>query len=403
MTMKTYIVGGAVRDFLLGRPVKDYDYVVTGATPQDMLDAGFQQVGADFPVFLHPDTKDEYALARTERKTAAGYHGFDVNFDPSVTIEDDLSRRDLTINAMAVAVDDWETYRFTLDHQLLVDPFDGFGDLNRQRLHVVGKNFDTYSEQENQTFHTAFSEDPVRILRTARFQARYGFAQSRETTVAVMRMVNDGEVDALVPERVWAETVKAIGEQRDPLDFFFFLEFHDCRKKLFKQLNLTDALMYHFDHVEYMSTHERMAMLTVGFKNVNQVGAFFDKLKAPKDYKTLAQAVHRLAKLVNVARSRADDDNKTPILTAVDVVDTMALVNDWDARLALQVVTAMDSNYVHDDHQSNIEFVKNAQSRLDVTFADLTTDQQATLKGKDIGDAIRDIKVVRVQELLDES
>ena len=373
--MRTYIVGGAVRDFLLGRPVKDYDYVVTGATPQEMLDAGFKQVGADFPVFLHPDTNDEYALARTERKTAAGYHGFEVNFDPTVTIEDDLSRRDLTINAMAVAVEDWERYKFTLDHQLLVDPFNGFTDLMNNRLHVVSD---------------AFAEDPVRILRTARFQARYGFAQTRETTVAVMQMVKAGEVDALVPERVWAETVKAIGEKRDPLDFFFFLEFHDCRKILFKQLNLTDALMYHFDHVQYMSTQERMAMLTVGFKNVDQVGAFYDKLKAPKEYKALAQAVHRFAKLVNVERKK---------LTAADIVDTVAMVQDFDVRLALQVVAAMDAGYVHADHLSNTEFVKDAYSRLDVAFADLTADQQATLKGKQIGDAIRDIKVARVQAM----
>ena len=170
--MRTYIVGGAVRDFLLGRPVHDLDFVVTGATPQEMLDQGFTQVGADFPVFLHPDSKDEYALARTERKTAAGYHGFEVCFDPSVTIEDDLSRRDLTINAMAVAVDDWMDYRMTLDHQLLVDPFNGFTDLNRNRLHVIGEYIETYSEQEPETFVTAFAEDPVRILRTARFQAR---------------------------------------------------------------------------------------------------------------------------------------------------------------------------------------------------------------------------------------
>jgi len=374
--MRTYIVGGAVRDYLLGRQVKDYDYVVTGATPQEMLDAGFKQVGADFPVFLHPETNDEYALARTERKTAAGYHGFEVNFDPTVTIEDDLSRRDLTINAMAVAVDDWETYKFNLDHQLLVDPFNGYTDLMNNRLHVVSD---------------AFAEDPVRILRTARFQARYGFAQTRETTVAVMQMVKAGEVDALVPERVWAETVKAIGEKRDPLDFFFFLEFHDCRKKLFKQLNLTDALIHHFDHVQYMSTQERMAMLTVGFKNVDQVGAFFDKLKAPKEYKALAQAAHRFAKLVGVARKD---------LTAEAVVDTVALVQDFDVRLALQVVAAMDSGYVHDDHQSNTEFVKDAYSRLDVSFADLTADQQDTLKGKAIGDALRDIKVARVQTML---
>ena len=392
--MRTYIVGGAVRDFLLGRQVKDYDYVVTGATPQEMLDAGFKQVGADFPVFLHPDTNDEYALARTERKTAAGYHGFEVNFDPTVTIEDDLSRRDLTINAMAVAVDDWETYKFTLDHQLLVDPFNGFTDLMNSRLHVIGEYLDTYSEQENKAldnYDTKFSEDPVRILRTARFQARYGFAQSLETTRAVMAMVQAGEVDALVPERVWTETVKAIGEKRDPLDYFFFLDFHDCRKQWFKQLNLTDALMYHFDHVQYMSTQERMAMLTVGFKNADQVGAFFDKLKAPKEYKALAQAVHRFAKLVNVERKK---------LTAADVVDTVAMVQDFDVRLALQVVAAMDAGYVHADHLSNTEFVKDAYSRLDVAFADLTADQQATLKGKQIGDAIRDIKVARVEAML---
>ena len=227
MTMKTYIVGGAVRDFLLDRPVHDYDYVVTGATPQDMLDAGYKQVGADFPVFLHPDTNDEYALARTERKTAAGYHGFDVNFDPTVTIQDDLSRRDLTINAMAVGVDDWDAFKATRDLQFLVDPFSGLADLIDRKLQVVRKLHDTYSEQENLTYGISkFSEDPVRILRTARFQARYGFAQTRETTVAVMTMVAAGEVDALVAERVWTETVKAIAEKRDPLDYFFFLEFH---------------------------------------------------------------------------------------------------------------------------------------------------------------------------------
>jgi len=390
--MRTYIVGGAVRDFLLGRQVKDYDYVVTGATPQDMLDAGFTQVGADFPVFLHPDTKDEYALARTERKTAAGYHGFDVCFDPSVTIEDDLLRRDLTINAMAVAVDDWETYKFTLDHQLLVDPFNGFDDLNNSRLHVIGKYLDTYSEQENwplESFDTKFSEDPVRILRTARFQARYGFSQSVETTRAVMAMVHAGEVDALVPERVWTETVKAIGEKRDPLDFFFFLEFHDCRKKLFKQLNLTDALIHHFDHVRDMGTLQRMAMLTVGFKNVDQVGAFFDKLKAPKDYRTLAQATHRLAKLVNVDRKK---------LTADDIVDTLALTQQ-DTKLALATVRGMDAGFVNDDFMHNQDFVDAVARNVDVTFSDLTADQQATLKGKQIGDALRDIKVARVQAM----
>ena len=395
MTMKVYIVGGAVRDYLLGRSVKDLDYVVTGATPQDMLDAGFTQVGADFPVFLHPDTKDEYALARTERKTAAGYHGFEVNFDPSVTIEDDLSRRDLTINAMAVAVDDWMDYKMNLDYQLLVDPFGGYLDLDRCRLHVIGKHFDTYSEQENQTFHTAFSEDPVRILRAARFQARFGFAQSRETTVAIMAMVKAGEVDALVPERVWTETVKAIAEKRDPLDYFFFLEFHDCKKQWFKQLRLTDALMYNFDHVQYMPPTQRMAMLTVGFKNVDQVGAFFDKLKAPTNFKTLAQATHRLAKLAGTT------------LTADTVVDTLQLTGAFsndasDTAKGLHVAAAMDKDYVSDTFHYNVKLIQAILPVLaHVAFQDLTHEQRFSLKGKAIGDAIRDLRLTMVQAALD--
>ena len=376
--MRTYIVGGAVRDFLLGKPVKDFDYVVTGATPQEMLDAGFTQVGADFPVFLHPETKDEYALARTERKTAAGYHGFDVNFDPTVTIEDDLSRRDLTINAMAVAVDDWWDYKMKLDHQLLVDPFNGYNDVMAGRLHVVSD---------------AFSEDPVRILRTARFQARYGFAQTRETTVAIMKMVAAGEVDALVPERVWTETYKAVGERRDPLDYFFFLEFHDCRKPLFKQLNLTDALMYHFDNVGEMNTKQRMGMLTVGFKNADQVGSFFDKLKAPTDIKRHAQAVHRLAKLANTPWEK---------LTADVIVDTLALVHADDVKSAMTVVKGMHEDYVSEDFSDIAEGLGYAHPHLSaVGFKDLTADQQATLKGKAIGDALRDIKVEMIQGTMD--
>ena len=377
MAAKVYIVGGAVRDHLLGKPVKDFDYVVTGATPQEMLDQGYTQVGADFPVFLHPETKDEYALARTERKTAAGYHGFEVNFDPTVTIEDDLSRRDLTINAMAVAVDDWMDYKMKRDHQLLVDPFHGYDDLDRNRLHIVSD---------------AFAEDPVRILRTARFQARYGFAQSCATTVAIMQMVKAGEVDALVPERVWTETVKAIAERRDPLDYFFFLDFHDCRKQWFKNLNLTDQLMYNFDHVGDLNATQRMAMLTVGFKNVDQVGSFFDKLKAPTDFRRLAQATHRMAKLVDVARDK---------LTAADVVDTLALVHADDLVSTIKVVAAMDKGYVHADFHGNVLFVLSVrQSVADIGFKDLSADQQATLKGKAIGDALRDIKVALVEAKL---
>ena len=187
--MKIYRVGGAVRDRLLGRPSSDVDHVVVGATPEDMLREGFRPVGKDFPVFLHPQSNEEYALARTERKTAPGYHGFAFNADPSVTLEDDLARRDLTINAMA---EDAEGR--------LVDPYGGKRDLEARQLRHVSP---------------AFAEDPVRVLRVARFLARFaahGFAIAEETMTLMRGMVEAGEVDHLVPERVWAETRKALGE-----------------------------------------------------------------------------------------------------------------------------------------------------------------------------------------------
>ncbi len=187
--MKTYLVGGAVRDRLLGIAVKDRDYVVVGATPDDLLRAGYKPVGKDFPVFLHPQTHEEYALARTERKTGRGYHAFAFDTDPSVTLEDDLRRRDLTINAIAED-----------EYGALIDPFGGARDLEAKRLRHVSP---------------AFAEDPVRVLRVARFAARYadrGFRVAAETTALMRGMVADGEVDHLVPERVWAETQKALTE-----------------------------------------------------------------------------------------------------------------------------------------------------------------------------------------------
>jgi tRNA nucleotidyltransferase (CCA-adding enzyme) len=183
--MKTYAVGGCIRDDLLGLPVQDRDWVVVGATPQAMIDAGFLPVGKDFPVFLHPTTHEEHALARTERKTAAGYHGFVFHTDPSVTLEDDLARRDFTVNAMARG-----------DDGVLVDPFGGQRDLQDRVFRHVGP---------------AFAEDPVRILRLARFMARFAdFAVAPETMALCRSMVAAGEVDALVPERVWQELARGL-------------------------------------------------------------------------------------------------------------------------------------------------------------------------------------------------
>lgn len=211
--MEIYLVGGAVRDKLLGLEPLERDWVVVGATPEEMRARGFRQVGKDFPVFLHPETQEEYALARTERKTGPGYKGFEVHAAPDVTLEDDLRRRDLTINAMAEAPDG-----------TLIDPFGGQEDLRLGVLRHVSP---------------AFAEDPVRILRVARFAARYarwGFRVAHSTNKLMQRMVEAGEVDALVSERVWAELVRALGEER-PSRFFEVLRGCGALARIFPEID----------------------------------------------------------------------------------------------------------------------------------------------------------------------
>ncbi|PJD93762.1 MAG: multifunctional CCA addition/repair protein [Legionella sp.] len=188
--MKIYLVGGAVRDQLLGLPIKERDWVVVGAEPQALLKLGYQQVGRDFPVFLHPKTREEYALARKEKKRGSGYYGFECDANSYVTLEEDLARRDLTINAMAMDSDG-----------RLIDPYNGKKDLDARRLQHVSE---------------AFVEDPVRVLRIARFMARFeylGFEVAAETRVFMQRMVRDGELAHLVPERVWQEWQKSLLEK----------------------------------------------------------------------------------------------------------------------------------------------------------------------------------------------
>ncbi|MBS1201179.1 MAG: cca [Proteobacteria bacterium] len=200
--MEVYLVGGAVRDALLGLPVGERDWVVVGASPEDMEQRGYRAVGRDFPVFLHPETHEEYALARTERKVGRGYRGFEVHCAPDVTLEDDLRRRDLTINAMARDAGD-----------RLVDPYGGRADIEHKLLRHVSE---------------AFAEDPVRILRVARFAARFaplGFSVAPATVALMRSMVDSGEVDALVPERVWQETHKALTEPRPDA---FLAVLRDC-------------------------------------------------------------------------------------------------------------------------------------------------------------------------------
>ncbi|WP_028103122.1 CCA tRNA nucleotidyltransferase [Pseudoduganella violaceinigra] len=261
--MKTYVVGGAVRDELLGLPVQDHDHVVVGATPEDMVKAGFRPVGKDFPVFLHPQTQEEYALARTERKTAPGYKGFVFHTSSDVTLEEDLVRRDLTINAIARG-----------DDGALVDPHHGQQDIkNRIFRHVSG----------------AFAEDPVRILRLARFAARYpDFRVAPETNALMRRMVDEGEVDALVPERVWQEISRGLMEQKPSR---MLLALRDCGalSHIIPEIGDGHDVEPVIDRAagRELDLAERFAALTLAL-SVPQVEQACKRLKVPTECRDLA-------------------------------------------------------------------------------------------------------------------
>ena len=221
--MQVYLVGGAVRDYVLAREVTEHDYVVVGATPEQMLELGFSQVGADFPVFLHPKTHDEYALARTERKSGNGYLGFNVHADAAVTLEEDLIRRDLTINAMAIQVNGLFDNGFKqgkFDARDIIDPYGGLADIEQKKLRHVS---------------AAFAEDPVRVLRLARFASRYaplGFTVDESTAKLTSQIKAAGELNHLVAERVWSETSKALTQAWS--DIYF---------ETLYQLNVLDVIM----------------------------------------------------------------------------------------------------------------------------------------------------------------
>lgn len=273
--MKIYKVGGAVRDELLGKVVKDIDWVVVGATPDQLLSKGYLQVGKDFPVFLHPDTKEEYALARTERKSGHGYAGFEVLATPNVTLEDDLLRRDLTINAIAM---DGEGK--------IIDPYHGRQDLENKRLRHVS---------------AAFEDDPLRVLRLARFYARFydeGFQIAEETKTMVHRMVASGELSHLVPERIWLETQKALSEN-NPSQYFLILEELGALSVIFPQIAQCFKDRRHnadksFAYVtkasqKRLSMHLRVALLLSMFENGHDVQVFSQQYRLSSHEKVTAE------------------------------------------------------------------------------------------------------------------
>jgi tRNA nucleotidyltransferase (CCA-adding enzyme) len=282
--VKSYVVGGAVRDELLGLPVKDRDHVVVGATPEEMVRFGYKPVGKDFPVFLHPETHEEYALARTERKSGRGYKGFTVHAAPEVTLEDDLRRRDLTINAIAKAEDG-----------TLIDPFGGRRDLEKKVLRHVSE---------------AFSEDPVRILRVARFAARFGFGIAAETMQLMKDMVASGETDYLVPERVWQEFSKGLMEER-PERMFEVLEACGLRERLLPELETQPEVMRG-------SLAVRFALLAWSLAE-DEVETLCRRLRAPNEPRELALLASRNRAALEQA-AHASPEETLRLLKAADAL-----------------------------------------------------------------------------------
>ncbi|MFA7408581.1 MAG: multifunctional CCA addition/repair protein [Anaerolineaceae bacterium] len=335
--MKTYLVGGAVRDYLLGHEIKDRDYVVVGSTPEDMVSRGFRQVGADFPVFLHPETGEEYALARRERKTGSGYLGFETDFSPEVTLEEDLARRDLTINAMAIAE----------DGSHLVDPHGGQDDLR------------------NKVFrHTsdAFAEDPVRVLRLARFRARYGpeWTVDHKTVALISSMAKKGVLGELVPERIWKELSRALLETTPRLFFDTLLEtdaLHVIFPEIYRLKTALEAHRWHpegdaFEHV--MLVLEQMKMLLNGW------GTEDEKLQC-----MLAALVHDFGKGITprnlLPKHHGHDIKGVPIVEAF--CDRLTVPTQFRKRVMLTTKFHMRG---HDFPKLNAKTVEKILTELNV-------------------------------------
>lgn len=295
--MQTYLVGGAVRDELLGLPVHERDWVVVGATREAMLAANFTQVGRDFPVFLHPDTKEEYALARTERKRGHGYTGFEVHADPSVTLEEDLRRRDLTVNAMARAADGE-----------LVDPWGGQRDLEQRLLRHVSP---------------AFVEDPLRVLRVARFAARYahlGFTVAPETVALMREIVSSGELAHLPAERIWVEMDKALGEP-SPQVFVEVLRACGALTALLPEVEALFGVPQTASHHPEIDTGTHQLMVLEQAARLTRSGAAGDTAATGDSRVVFAALVHDLGKGITpqhiLPSHRGHERAGLPLVTAV--------------------------------------------------------------------------------------
>ncbi len=350
--LDVYIVGGAVRDALLGLPAGDRDWVVVGATPEQMSARGFVPVGGDFPVFLHPVTREEYALARTERKSGRGYRGFTFHTGPEVTLEDDLGRRDLTVNAIAQGPDG-----------RLVDPYNGQGDLKDRRFRHVG---------------IAFAEDPVRILRLARFAARFpDFSVSPDTLALCRQMTADGEVDALVPERVWREISRGLMQGR-PSRMFEVLHDTGALNRIAPELVLGPGLLDLLDRAAQagLPLAGRYALLCSAGTKAVELG---QRWRTPNDCNDQARLLELISKDLPKAGSGAD-----PALSLLERSDALRKperfvqvlqaarlsmpvdINYW--QQLLDAVKNVDAGAIAAQHKHQAAQIKNAvrTARLEV-------------------------------------
>ncbi len=372
--MRVYLVGGAVRDELLGRPVSERDWVVVGATPEEMQQLGYRAVGQDFPVYLHPQTHEEYALARRERKIGPGYRGFTTQFSADVTLEQDLQRRDLTINAMARDADG-----------RLIDPFGGQQDLIARSLRHVSP---------------AFVEDPVRILRVARFAARFaglGFTVAPETGALMRQMVDNGEVRALVPERVWRELTRALGEAA-PEAGLEVLEGCGALPVLLPELRWDErarrALTAAVAHSPEPSV--RFAALLGGCDR-DAIGALCERLRVPTDFRELALLNAHWAEHLPVAR----DAPPAMLLQLLEEADAFRRGGRFERLLLAAQATQLGQGSERADPERARQAAQRLQRALEAAQGvTLPPGQLQSLRGAQIGEALRKAREARIAQVL---
>ena len=387
-SMEIYLVGGAIRDALLGLPVQDRDWVVVQATPQAMAERGFVPVGRDFPVFLHPETHEEYALARTERKSAPGYRGFVIHAAPDVTLAQDLLRRDLTINAMAYPLDfdgsderfSLNTVRFALDPAQLIDPHGGQKDLNAKLLRHVSD---------------AFREDPVRILRVARFAARFAdFCVAPETLLLMQQMVASGEADHLVPERVWQELAKGLMTIA-PVRMFEVLDECGALARIAADLQPSKRVVAALTHsvTQRAPLAVRFACAVHAVPTGPALAALCTQLRVPSECKDLAELVWR----EHAHLFDAEDQTAQQQLALLERFDALRKPQRFaDALLACECIEGATSG-AGLKRLKLLDALRRAQSVATAAIAQ--TAQSQGLSGPQIGELIREARAAAMAAL----